>query len=203
MEEVLRPFGVFLPHGCPCCLPEWPPAALPISSGPLVLAPPTYLPRGCRAASIATAWMRFGTSPILRRCCMTTRSWHALIWLPSRPRVGVGVTLCVWCVCVFVGGAGCLFASFLQACRTMHTRYAVRSILGHFNMMPSTPGSLLTLKHPNKPSNTGEPRHARVARGVLDYLRRDMTHPEGGIFSAEVSHLNAIWMPFKCHLDVI
>ena len=25
----------------------------------------------------------------------------------------------------------------------------------------------------------------RVARGVLDYLRRDMTHPEGGIYSAE------------------
>lgn len=25
-----------------------------------------------------------------------------------------------------------------------------------------------------------------VARGVLDYLRRDMTHPKGGLFSAEV-----------------
>ena len=25
-----------------------------------------------------------------------------------------------------------------------------------------------------------------VVRGVLDYLRRDMTHPEGGLFSAEV-----------------
>jgi hypothetical protein len=33
---------------------------------------------------------------------------------------------------------------------------------------------------------TGDARYARVARGVLDYLRRDMTHPEGGIFSAEV-----------------
>jgi len=28
--------------------------------------------------------------------------------------------------------------------------------------------------------------YATVARGILDYLRRDMTHPEGGIFSAEV-----------------
>eukprot|EP00197_Chlamydomonas_leiostraca_P004455 CAMPEP_0202859470 /NCGR_PEP_ID=MMETSP1391-20130828/1566_1 /ASSEMBLY_ACC=CAM_ASM_000867 /TAXON_ID=1034604 /ORGANISM="Chlamydomonas leiostraca, Strain SAG 11-49" /LENGTH=819 /DNA_ID=CAMNT_0049538503 /DNA_START=158 /DNA_END=2617 /DNA_ORIENTATION=- len=31
----------------------------------------------------------------------------------------------------------------------------------------------------------GQPRHARVVRGVLDYLRRDMTHAEGGVFSAE------------------
>lgn len=32
-----------------------------------------------------------------------------------------------------------------------------------------------------------DPRvYATVVRGVLDYLRRDMTHPDGGIFSAEV-----------------
>jgi uncharacterized protein YyaL (SSP411 family) len=32
-----------------------------------------------------------------------------------------------------------------------------------------------------------EPRvYAQVVRGVLDYLRRDMTHPEGGLYSAEV-----------------
>lgn len=29
-------------------------------------------------------------------------------------------------------------------------------------------------------------RYAATARGILDYLRRDMTHPQGGIFSAEV-----------------
>lgn len=28
---------------------------------------------------------------------------------------------------------------------------------------------------------------ARTARGILDYLKRDMTHPQGGIFSAEAS----------------
>ena len=33
----------------------------------------------------------------------------------------------------------------------------------------------------------GDVRYAAVARGVLDYLRRDMTHPAGGIYSAEVS----------------
>jgi hypothetical protein len=33
---------------------------------------------------------------------------------------------------------------------------------------------------------TGKVAYARVARGILDYLRRDMTHPDGGIFSAEV-----------------
>ena len=33
---------------------------------------------------------------------------------------------------------------------------------------------------------TGDERYARVARGILDYLKRDMTHAHGGIFSAEV-----------------
>lgn len=33
---------------------------------------------------------------------------------------------------------------------------------------------------------TGDESYAHVARGVLDYLRRDMTHSDGGIFSAEV-----------------
>ena len=32
---------------------------------------------------------------------------------------------------------------------------------------------------------TGEERYARVARGILDYLRRDMTAPGGGLCSAE------------------
>jgi uncharacterized protein YyaL (SSP411 family) len=32
-----------------------------------------------------------------------------------------------------------------------------------------------------------DPRvYATVVRGVLDYMRRDMTHPEGGLYSAEV-----------------
>jgi len=34
---------------------------------------------------------------------------------------------------------------------------------------------------------TGNPVYARAARGILDYLQRDMTHPDGGIFSAEVT----------------
>ena len=33
---------------------------------------------------------------------------------------------------------------------------------------------------------TGKSLYARVARGILDYLRRDLTHLDGGIFSAEV-----------------
>jgi hypothetical protein len=32
---------------------------------------------------------------------------------------------------------------------------------------------------------SGEARHAAVARGILDYVLRDMTHPRGGFFSAE------------------
>jgi hypothetical protein len=32
-----------------------------------------------------------------------------------------------------------------------------------------------------------DPRvYSTVVRGVLDYMRRDMTHPEGGLYSAEV-----------------
>ena len=32
---------------------------------------------------------------------------------------------------------------------------------------------------------SGQERFARVARGIFDYVRRDMTHPEGGFYSAE------------------
>ena len=32
---------------------------------------------------------------------------------------------------------------------------------------------------------SGEARHADVARDILDYVLRDMTHPEGGFYSAE------------------
>lgn len=40
---------------------------------------------------------------------------------------------------------------------------------------------------------TGNPRYARVARGILDYLHRDMTHPDGGFYSAEV-HRSIIFL---------
>lgn len=36
---------------------------------------------------------------------------------------------------------------------------------------------------------TGERRHASAARGVLDYLLRDLAAPGGGFFSAEVCML--------------
>ena len=32
---------------------------------------------------------------------------------------------------------------------------------------------------------SGEVRHAEVARGIIDYVLRDMTHPQGGFYSAE------------------
>ncbi len=32
---------------------------------------------------------------------------------------------------------------------------------------------------------SGDARHADVVRGILGYVRRDMTHPEGGFYSAE------------------
>ena len=36
---------------------------------------------------------------------------------------------------------------------------------------------------------TGNPEYAKVVRGTLDYLLRDMTHPQGGFYSAEASHI--------------
>lgn len=33
---------------------------------------------------------------------------------------------------------------------------------------------------------TREPRFARTAADILDYMLRDLRHPEGGFFSAEV-----------------
>ncbi len=35
------------------------------------------------------------------------------------------------------------------------------------------------------PPNTNEPRYAKVVRDILDYVLRDMTHPDGGFYSAE------------------
>ncbi len=44
---------------------------------------------------------------------------------------------------------------------------------------------------------TGKASYARVARGILDYLRRDMTHPDGGIFSAEAGFYLPCAVPFN------
>jgi uncharacterized protein YyaL (SSP411 family) len=38
---------------------------------------------------------------------------------------------------------------------------------------------------------TGDTRYAEVARGILDYVMRDMTHPEGGLYAAEVRAVSA------------
>ena len=64
----------------------------------------------------------------------------------------------------------------LQLCGLV-TLYSIcrNSLLSHF---PDHTATLLQI--------TDDPQYAWVARGVLDYMMRDMTHPEGGIFSAEV-----------------
>jgi len=46
----------------------------------------------------------------------------------------------------------------------------------------------LARAHTDAFSLTGERRHAAAARGVLDYLLRDLAAPGGGFFSAEVCH---------------
>jgi len=41
-----------------------------------------------------------------------------------------------------------------------------------------------------------------AVRGVLDYLRRDMTHPDGGIYSAEVRPLCVSWAAAAAGCDL-
>ena len=45
---------------------------------------------------------------------------------------------------------------------------------------------------------TGDRQYAEVARGVLDYLMRDMTHRQGGIFSAEVQGNDSSYVLLRC-----
>ncbi len=45
----------------------------------------------------------------------------------------------------------------------------------------------LALEAAGNPGEVTSQELSLVVRGILDYLRRDMTHPEGGLYSAEVS----------------
>ena len=65
-------------------------------------------------------------------------------------------------------------------------RYSVdeRWLVPHFEKMLYDNAQLVQL-YLDVHLVTGEPRHADVVRDVIRYVLRDMTHPEGGFYSAE------------------
>jgi len=66
------------------------------------------------------------------------------------------------------------------------SRYSVDSqwLVPHFEKMLYDNAQLVEL-YLDAYLASGDPRHADVARDIIEYVRRDMTHPEGGFFSAE------------------
>jgi uncharacterized protein YyaL (SSP411 family) len=65
-------------------------------------------------------------------------------------------------------------------------RYAVDAewLVPHFEKMLYDNAQLAQL-YLDAFAVSGDPGHAAVARDILDYVLRDMTHPEGGFYSAE------------------
>jgi uncharacterized protein YyaL (SSP411 family) len=65
-------------------------------------------------------------------------------------------------------------------------RYSVDAewLVPHFEKMLYDNAQLLDL-YLNAWLVSGDERHAAVARSIIDYVLRDMTHPNGGFFSAE------------------
>lgn len=66
------------------------------------------------------------------------------------------------------------------------SRYAVdaRWLVPHFEKMLYDNAQLAQL-YLDAYLVSGDARHAATVRDILDYVRRDMTHPEGGFYSAE------------------
>jgi uncharacterized protein YyaL (SSP411 family) len=66
------------------------------------------------------------------------------------------------------------------------SRYSVDSHwrVPHFEKMLYD-NALLARSYVEAYQVTGNPEHARIARETLDYVLRDMTHPDGGFYSAE------------------
>ena len=66
------------------------------------------------------------------------------------------------------------------------SRYSVdeKWLVPHFEKMLYDNAQLLNL-YLDAYLVSGDPSHAEVARDIIRYLLRDMTHPEGGFFSAE------------------
>ena len=65
-------------------------------------------------------------------------------------------------------------------------RYSVdrQWLVPHFEKMLYDQALLLRV-YTHAAVTTGEPRFERVARSIVDYVLRDLTHPDGGFFSAE------------------
>lgn len=65
-------------------------------------------------------------------------------------------------------------------------RYSTDSMwqIPHYEKMLYT-NSALAVNYLEAFQVTGNPEYERIARGTLDYVLRDMTHPKGGFYSAE------------------
>src|ERR1035438_1969017 len=118
------------------------------------------------AVFIAIRWTPAGSFRTLKRCSTTRRNWPSRMWkrfrLPeTRPT------------------AKPLAAFWITCCATCATRTAVSDLKMLYDQ------AQLAVSYVEAFQITGDASYSQTARGVLDYVLRDMRDPDGGFHSAE------------------